>query len=110
MEEGGEIWYEPEALRIEGCVLAADPAQRETARECLERAMKLSHARGQVAFRLRSALALARIFSDDGDVEVARSLVSDALSAFNAQTDSIDVREAQEFLHELTLAMARITS
>jgi uncharacterized membrane protein len=62
--------------------------------------MKLAQARGQVVFHLRSALALARTFRDDGDIATARALVEESALPLTSE-DTVDVREANAFLREL---------
>ena len=61
MERGGEVWYEAEAWRLEGVLLADDPATRGRAKPVFERALTLAKRRNQVMLALRAATSLHRL-------------------------------------------------
>ncbi len=61
MERGGEVWYETEAWRLEGVLLADDPATQARAKPFLERALMIAKRRKQVMLALRAATSLHRL-------------------------------------------------
>jgi ATP/maltotriose-dependent transcriptional regulator MalT len=93
-------FYEPELLRLDGAVLAAqgDPTAAEAR---LRSALTLAHERGAVAFELRAATGLAALLHGRGDLAAARAAVTEALAPFRPDVDSPDLRAARALLATL---------
>ena len=93
-------FYEPELLRLDGAVLAAqgDPTAAEAR---LRSALALAHERGAVAFELRAATGLAALLHGRGDLAAARAAVTEALAPFCLDVDSTDLRAARALLATL---------
>ncbi len=105
---GGECWYEPECLRVEGLIAAHDESNDAArARDCFEHALLLARERGQLGFALRAALDLARLLARAGDVDPARSLVEEAMRPFLGQPEHGDRSDAAAFLRALNEADGR---
>jgi class 3 adenylate cyclase/predicted ATPase len=93
----GEVYYEPELLRLRGelHLRAGRPEEADASlRESLERARAI----GTRAWELRSALSLARFVAGRGDRAEAGRLVDRILGGFTEGFDTPDLRDARALL------------
>jgi len=76
VEENGDFFFMPEAMRVKGSILQLLPEPRADDPEAwLVQSLELSRRQGARAWELRSAIDLAAILSDRGQPERARTLL-----------------------------------
>src|SRR5262249_17148498 len=96
MEQHGEVYWEPEGLRLRGRVAAAEargaPVEAVTA---FERAVRLARERGTHLLELRAATDLARLQAAQGQPLEARKVLAPVYDLFTDGADAADVREAR---------------
>jgi class 3 adenylate cyclase len=98
----GEIWYEPEVLRIKAELLLMSPKPDEVAAErCLEEALAIAGARGARFWALRAAVALARVQARQNREAAARSVLAAALRGFEAERQVPEIADAIALLERL---------
>jgi hypothetical protein len=91
----GELWYEPEVLRIKAEILQSLPQPDLTgAGTCLEQAHAVSRARGARFWELRSAIALAKLLARQDRQETARRMLTAALDAIGRAPELPEVNQA----------------
>jgi class 3 adenylate cyclase/predicted ATPase len=98
----GELFYVAEILRLKAQALLARPApDRFKAERCLVQALEV--ARGQEAkfWELRSASALARLWSSEGRQTEALSLVGPVYGWFTEGFDTLELRSTKALMAEL---------
>ena len=99
-EQGGERWYAPELLRIEGEVyLQSDAAGYSAiAEDCFMKAIATSHDQGARLWELRAAASLARLMRGQGRNEEARRALSSVYDRFTEGFETADLRGARLLL------------
>jgi predicted ATPase len=98
----GELWYEPELLRLKAEMLLAQPGQRATAAEaCLKAAITLAQKQETKFWELRAATRLAQLWKQQGRRAEARDLLAPVFGWFTEGFDNSDVKNAAALLTEL---------
>lgn len=105
-EANDERWYLAELLRIRGEILlrASKPEADRQAEECFREALDWSERQGIVAWQLRSALSLARLYRKLNRNTEAKSVLSSACEKITEGHDAGDLREAKAFLADIAAA------
>jgi predicted ATPase/DNA-binding winged helix-turn-helix (wHTH) protein len=102
IEEIGELYCMPEALRMRGCALLASPESRvDEAEACFIRSLEWSRRQGARGWELRTAIDLARLLADRGKPEDGRKLLQPILEQFLEGRDTADPQTAERLLAEL---------
>jgi tetratricopeptide (TPR) repeat protein len=100
--ENGDLSYFAEWLRVKGNVLLALPQpRREEAEECFLRSLEASRHQGARAWELRSAIDLAKLWSDRGRTNDARALLQPVHAQFTEGFDTADLKAAERLLTQL---------
>jgi predicted ATPase len=102
MERKGEVYWEPELVRLRGRLAAAErqgePAEAAAA---FERALALARQRGAHLLELRAATDLARLRSAQGQRAAARQVLAPIYASFTEGFHATDLKEAKAMLNEL---------
>ena len=93
-EAGQSPWCMPELLRIKGELLGAE--------EWFIRSLELARRQGALAWELRAATGLARLWRDERRIADARELLGEAYGKFTEGFATADLRAAQALLRELS--------
>jgi class 3 adenylate cyclase/predicted ATPase len=98
-----ETWSEAEVHRIAGELMLLDP-ERNAAKAEAYFNYALTTARRQEAktWELRSAMSMARLWSDQGKPQQARTLLAPIYAWFTEGFDTRDLKEAKALLDELS--------
>jgi len=104
--ETGETWYQAEAWRIKGELLlmkeeriAPDEEDRRKAETCFQTAYEIAKQQDAMAFELRAAMSLARLWRREDRVSEARDILKETLDWFTEGFDTPDLQEAQMLLN-----------
>ena len=103
-EDSEERWCTPELLRIRGAVVL----QTETdgavamAEEDFVESIRLAQSQGALAWELRTATSLARLWRDLGRIGEAYEIISAVHSRFREGHKTDDLRGANSLLGELS--------
>jgi class 3 adenylate cyclase/predicted ATPase len=98
----GERWYEPELLRFKAEMLLALPDQRANeAEQCLEAAIELARQQEAKFWELRAAVALAKLWADQGRRDAGRDLLAPRYAGFTEGFNTADLKEAKTLLDAL---------
>jgi hypothetical protein len=99
-ERTGVRWFDPELLRIKGEVaqLDQDGSSRTRAEEAFRQALELSRHQGSLAWQLRAALSLARLWAREGRSCEARELVRAIYEVFTEGFQTPDLVEARALI------------
>jgi predicted ATPase/DNA-binding winged helix-turn-helix (wHTH) protein len=89
-----------ELLRIKSQILAARH-DRESAMNCLTEALAVARAQSALAWELRSAMALARMLSEDGQRDQARHTLALVYDRFTEGFETADLKLAHALLEDL---------
>jgi class 3 adenylate cyclase/predicted ATPase len=99
----GEIWYEPETLRLKAEMLLALPEPRTSEAElCLAAAISSAQKQDAKFWELRAATVLAGLWARQGRRAEARDLLAPVFGWFTEGLDTADVKAAAALLTELT--------
>ena len=100
---GAAGWCTAEILRAEAQVLLArnDPALDHSAEEQLVTALGVARSQGALAWELRSAMTLARLWQRQGRERAALELLEPVYRRFTEGFDTPDLVEADALLHTL---------
>jgi predicted ATPase/DNA-binding winged helix-turn-helix (wHTH) protein len=101
--DGAEGWCAPELVRIEGerLLIAQTADAARMAERAFARSMELARTQGALAWRLRGAMSLARLWSAQGDPRRAREVLSATLGLFEEGRGTRDVQQALALLDAL---------
>ncbi len=102
VEETGERWFEPEALRLLAhakSLLGAGDA--EEVEGLLRQSLDVADELDAWYWRLRTANALARLWRDQGRIAEARELLEPVYDWFTEGFDTPDLKDAKMLLDEL---------
>jgi predicted ATPase len=89
-------------LRVKGEVLSSMPGPHAAEAEtCLQRALQLANEHGWLALELRSGIALAKLWADQGAISRARVLLEPIFSRFSEGFQTRDLLAAAKLLEEL---------
>jgi predicted ATPase len=98
----GEIWYEPETLRLKAEALLALPEPRTSeAEQCLKAAIASAQKQDAKFWELRAATVLARIWARQGRRAEAHGLLAPVHGWFTEGFGNTDVKDAAALLAEL---------
>jgi predicted ATPase/DNA-binding winged helix-turn-helix (wHTH) protein len=102
VEESGELYLLPEALRVKGCAILASPERQvDQAEACFAQSLELSRRHGARAWELRTAIDLARLWANRGKPEDGRRLLQPILEQFSERRDTADMQTAARLLTEM---------
>jgi predicted ATPase/DNA-binding winged helix-turn-helix (wHTH) protein len=91
-----------ELLRIKGQILAAMPQpDRTAAADCLMQSLAVAREQSALAWELRSATALARLLSENGQRDQARDTLAPVYGRFTEGFETADLRIARRLIHDL---------
>jgi non-specific serine/threonine protein kinase len=103
-EESESLWCMPEVLRIKGEILAkrdpADPAA--AAEEHFARSLDWARRQQALAWELRAAMSLARLWQHQHRGAEARGLLGSVYGRFTEGFAAADLQEARSLLEQLT--------
>ena len=103
-EDSEERWCTPELLRIRGAVVLqteTDGAAALAEEDFLE-SIRLARSQEAVAWELRTATSLARLWLDQGRISEAYELISAVYGRFREGYKTDDLRAANSLLGELS--------
>ncbi|TYO61724.1 AAA family ATPase [Bradyrhizobium hipponense] len=103
LERNGDRWLEAEMLRIKGAALLSihDAQQAEA---CLQRAVTVARNQGAKLWELRAAVALGRLWRDQGRHGDAHDLLAPVYGWFTEGFETPDLQAARDLLDELACA------
>ena len=96
----GEVFVEPELHRLSG-EHAAGIGDRRRAETCFRQALDVARRHDNRSFELRAAVALARMWREDGRRAEARDLVAAIAGSWVEGHDTPDMKDAQALLDDL---------
>jgi predicted ATPase len=94
----GELWCEPELYLQQGALRTGD---RLAAEQSLQRALATARRQSAMVWTLRAALALARLWLEDGNRRAARELLPPICAEFTSGADDFYLQEAYSLLTEM---------
>ena len=102
-ERTGHRAFDAELHRARGeLLLKRDPTNPAPAEEALLRAIEIAKQQGTRSFRLRAALALAKLHQTTGRPTEAHAVLAPALESFSPTPEMPEIAEAQALLAALT--------
>jgi predicted ATPase len=103
-EQGGERWYVPELLRIQGELLLGRGVGESVsaARDCFDQALGMAREQGALFWELRAALSLADLKIAQGRHEEARRAVTSVYDRLTEGFETADPRRARTLLDALS--------
>ncbi len=101
MARADERWAEAELLRMNGRLLLACN-EHAAAEAAFDDAMKIARSQNARTWELRSAMSMARLWSDQGKRQAARELLAPVYDWFTEGFNTLDLREAKALLRELS--------
>jgi hypothetical protein len=97
-----EDFYEPQAFRLKGRLLAIQaPHEVEATEQCFRRAAAIALARQARSLELEATIDLARWLARAGRRAEARQALADVYGWFTEGFETSDLEEARALLHEL---------
>ena len=99
-EEG---WYMPELRRIQGELIAIrdGAAGSAAAEEEFRRSLEQAHEQGALAWELRAAISMARLWQNHARPDDAGALLKRVYGRFTGGADTTDTQLAKQLLNEL---------
>jgi DNA-binding winged helix-turn-helix (wHTH) protein len=98
----GATFHVAELLRLKAEVLAAAPQKDAAAAlDCLRKSLRFARDQSALAYELRSATTLARLLSEEGQREEARSILAPVYDRFTEEFEATDLRDARVLLASL---------
>lgn len=92
----------PDLLRIRAEVLmAASPANRQPAEASLVESLNCARQQSALGWELRSAMAICRLWADQGRFDEARTLLKSTLEQFTEGFETADLRKARHQIREI---------
>ena len=103
IENSKETWWEAEVNRIAGEIALMSPEpDAAKAQAYFERALAVARQQQAKSWELRASMSLARLWRDQGKVQQARELLAPVYGWFTEGFDTLDLKEANALLDELT--------
>ena len=103
VEENGDFFFMPEALRVRGCALLLMPKSRaDDAQISFTRSLELSRRQGAKAWELRAAIDLAALLADQGRPDNASRLLQPIVEQFVEGLETADLKAANRLLANLS--------
>jgi non-specific serine/threonine protein kinase len=100
-EEAALLWFMPEVLRIKGEISMRAGAVAPAVEELFLRSLDLAHRQRALAWELRAAISLARMWRDHGRNEEAHELLAPVYGRFAEGFETADLRAAKVLLDDL---------
>lgn len=100
-----ERWWEPEIHRLRGEILLDRGDTDTTAENCFQQAVAVARHQKSLAFELRAAIRLARLWRNRGQEPEATELITPLSRRFPPTIDNADLRLARAFLTGLRARM-----
>jgi len=101
-EESESLWCMPELLRIKGEILTKqDPADPAAIEDHFARSLDWAHRQQALAWELRAATSLARLWQRQHRVTEARALLGSVYGRFTEGFETADLQEARSLLEQL---------
>jgi tetratricopeptide (TPR) repeat protein len=97
----GERWWEPELLRTRSEIEREREAEPSVVAASLRRAIEVAAGQGSKVLELRSAIALARLWNDQGKADEAFNLLAPVYDWFTEGFDTPDLKGAKALLDRL---------
>jgi predicted ATPase len=98
-EQSGQHWLDAELHRIQGeLLLRRDPPNVSTAEDAFNRALEIARSQQTRTFELRSALALARLYSANARAGSVSEVLAPVLADFDAEQDLAELEQAKKLL------------
>jgi predicted ATPase len=103
-EDSEERWCTPELLRIKGVIVLRTETDGAAAlaEEDFQESIRLARSQEAVAWELRTATSLARLWLDQGRISEAYELISAVYGRFREGYKTEDLRAANSLLGELS--------
>jgi predicted ATPase/DNA-binding winged helix-turn-helix (wHTH) protein len=99
----GATFDMPELLRIKGQILAAmSRTDRTSAADCLMQSLAVAREQSALSWELRSATALARLLSENGQRDRACNTLVPVYDRFTEGFETVDLRIARRLILSLT--------
>jgi predicted ATPase len=102
IEATGEFMLAEEVHRIAGLASLHNGADRDGAEAHFQRSLEFCRKHGTRSFELRTSISLAHLLCDQGKRREAGELLAPVFVQFDEGFDTADLREASEFLKELS--------
>jgi predicted ATPase len=101
-DSSGEGIYLPELLRTKAQILVSLPRpDRDTATDCLKRALLVAREQSALAWELRSATTLAVLLAEAGQRSEGRQVIAGVYDRFVEGFETIDLRTARQIIRDL---------
>ena len=101
-ESTKERWFEVEIHRIAGEIALMSPNRDAAKAEgYFERALAVARAQQAKSWELRAAMSVARLWRDQGNLQLARDILAPVYGWFTEGFDTRDLKEAKALLAEL---------
>lgn len=103
-ENGRSGWCAAEILRVKAVRLMREgtPEAIASAEVTLQRALETARRQCACSWELRTAMSLARLWSEQGQVSQARNVLSAVYERFTEGFDTVDLKTARQLLQQLT--------
>jgi predicted ATPase len=102
IERGGNMFRMPELLRLKGVLLCSSPnSDRCAAESCLFQSLRLANQQSALAWELRTASSIAKMWIGEGRCDEARDLLATVYHRFTEGFDCSDLKEARQLLDQL---------
>lgn len=103
-EAGRSGWCTAEILRVKAERLVRDNGYdvNSCAEVLLHRALDTARRQSARAWELRTAMSLARLWKEQGQISQARVLVSDVYARFTEGFETADLKAARDLIQQLT--------
>jgi predicted ATPase len=102
-DEHEDRHYEAEIHRLKGeLLLKQNNSNASEAQSCFQRAIEIAHKQNAKSWELRATTSLARLLSQQGYRERARTLLAEIYGWFTEGFDTADLKDAKALLDELS--------
>ncbi|MGD8627128.1 MAG: AAA family ATPase, partial [Anaerolineae bacterium] len=96
-----QAWWLPEQYRIQAELLLLAPAAPAQAEASLRQALDTARRQGARALELRAATSLARLLQNQDRAGEAYDLLSNSYARFTEGLETLDLRDARNYLNKL---------
>jgi class 3 adenylate cyclase/predicted ATPase len=102
-DEHEDRHYEAEIHRLKGeLLLKQNNSNASEAQSCFQRAIEIAHKQSAKSWELRATTSLARLLSQQGYRERARTMLAEIYGWFTEGFDTADLKDAKALLDELS--------
>jgi tetratricopeptide (TPR) repeat protein len=99
---GGNMFRMPELLRLKGTILCSrGQADSRVGEKCLVEALRVADQQSALAWQLRSASDLARLWLSKDRIEEARNVLAPIYNRFTEGFECLDLKVAAQLLDEI---------